>query len=72
MRREMILPVVFTVIFLIMTGLYAAIFFILELPVIVKIIIAALLLLLCAVMVYLLLERNKEIQEEKDNDISKY
>jgi len=72
MKKEMILPAVFSIIFLILIGLYAAIFFILQLPIFVKVLIAIFLLLLCGVMIYLLIERNKEIDEEKENDISKY
>ncbi|NCB02319.1 MAG: hypothetical protein EOM67_09165 [Spirochaetia bacterium] len=72
MRKAMIMPIVFSAIFVCVIILYSLVFFILDFPMIVKILILAIILGIASVMMYLLHQRNKELEEEEKDDISKY
>ena len=68
----MIMPIVFSIVFVCAIGLYSLIFFLLHIPIFVKVIIAFVIIGFAIVMVYLLIQRNKELKEEEENDFSKY
>jgi membrane protein implicated in regulation of membrane protease activity len=72
MKKAMIMPIVFSVIFVCMVGLYSLIFFIIKIPLLIKIIVFLIITGLAATMIYLLLQRNRELKEEEENDFSKY
>ena len=72
MKKAMIMPIVFSIIFVCSVVLYSLIFFILEFPLIIKIVIFLIILGIAVVMGYLLIQRNKELEEEEKDDLSKY
>ena len=52
--------------------LYSLIFFVIEMPLLIKMVIFLVITGVAVTMVYLLIQRNRELQEEEDDDISKY
>lgn len=68
----MIMPVVFSTLFVLCVAAYALIFFIIELPLLVKIIIILVITGVAVTMIYVLIQRNNELKEEEKNDFSKY
>lgn len=71
-KKELILPIVFSVLFIAGVTAYASVFIWLGVPLIFKILIYLFVAALIIVMVYLLWQRNQEIQKEKEDDFSKY
>lgn len=72
MKRAMIMPLVFGVLFILLITGYGFLFFLVPIPLAIKIIIALAVLGIAAAMVYLLVQRNREIKEEERSDLSKY
>ncbi|MCF7915684.1 MAG: hypothetical protein K9L66_11000 [Spirochaetaceae bacterium] len=72
LQKGIIVPALFGVLFLILCAGYAAVFFIVPIPLLFKLIIAVGLTALAVAMVFVIIQRNKEIQEEKKDDLSKY
>lgn len=68
----MIMPIIFATLLVVCVSLYALIFFIIELPLLVKIIIILVIAGVAVTMIYLLIQRNNELKEEEEHDISKY
>lgn len=71
-KKAMIMPVVFSTLFVLCVAAYALIFFIIELPLLVKIIIILVITGVAVTMIYVLIQRNNELKEEEKNDFSKY
>lgn len=72
LQRGIIVPALFGLLFLIISAAYGAVFFIMPIPLFFKLIIALGLSALSVAMVFVIIQRNKEIQEEKKDDLSKY
>lgn len=72
MKKAMIMPIIFATLLVVCVSLYALIFFIIELPLLVKIIIILVIAGVAVTMIYLLIQRNNELKEEEEHDISKY
>ncbi len=72
MKKELIMPIVFSVLFIVVVVLYASVYFWIGIPLIAKIIIYITVAALVVVMIYLLRERSREIDKEKEDDFSKY
>ena len=72
LQRGIIVPALFGLLFLLLSGAYGAVFFIMPIPLLFKLIIALGLAALAVAMVFVIIQRNKEIQEEKNDDLSKY
>jgi len=71
-KKAMIMPIIFSALFVLVIALYSLIFFIINIPLFVKVIIFIVITGIAATMIYLLLQRNRELKEEEENDISKY
>lgn len=72
LQRGIIIPAMCGLLFLIISAAYGAVFFIMPIPLLFKLIIALGLAALAATMVFVVIQRNKEIQEEQKDDLSKY
>lgn len=72
MHKSMIMPIVFGTLVMLFAAGYAVIFFIIPVPVFVKVIVALILTALAAAMIYVLIQRNRELKQEDSIDISKY
>lgn len=72
MRKAMIMPIFFGLIVIGAAAGYTVIFFIAPIPLIFKIIIAVAETALAVAMIYILIQRNREIKEEEHIDLSKY
>lgn len=72
MHKSMVMPIVFGTLAVLFAAGYAAIFFIIPVPVFVKVIVALILTALAAAMIYVLVQRNRELKQEDSIDISKY
>lgn len=71
-HRGIILPALFGLLFVLIIAAYGALFFILPIPPVFKVLITLGVGALAAAMVYIILQRYREIQEEGKNDIDKY
>ncbi len=72
MNREMVMPIVFGVIIIALAAGYALLLILVPLPMIIKVLAALMLVITAALMIYVLIERNREINEESKDDLSKY
>jgi 4-hydroxybenzoate polyprenyltransferase len=72
MRKTMIMPIVFGTLTILVAVGYALIITLIPIPLFVKIIIALILTALIIAMIYVLIQRNKELKQEESIDISKY
>lgn len=72
LRKTMIMPILFGVIIILVALGYGAIFIYLPIPIIFKIVIAIVETSIAGAMVYVLIQRNKELKEEEKDDLSKY
>jgi len=72
LQRGIIVPALFGLLFLIISAAYGAVFFILPIPLLFMLVIGLGLAALAVAMVFVVIQRNKEIQEEKKDDLSKY
>ena len=72
MKKAMIMPIIFSLLFVVCVSLYSLIFFVIEMPLLIKMVIFLVITGVAVTMVYLLIQRNRELQEEEDDDISKY
>lgn len=72
MKKTMIAPILFAFLTMVVVIGYAAIFLYLPFPMVVKVIIALIVLALVVAMGYVLVQRNKELDEEERDDFGKY
>ena len=72
MKKTMLAPIVFAALSVIVVIGYAAIFLYLPIPMVFKVIIALVVLSLVVAMGYVLVQRNRELDEEERDDLSKY
>ncbi len=72
MKKEMIMPSVFGGLFILVVLGYGAIFLYVPIPLLVKLVIGALVIIIAMAMLYVILQRNRELEEEKKDDLSKY
>ncbi len=72
MRKKMIMPVVFGVLFVMVLIGYGMLFFLVPIPIFVKLVIGLIIILIAASMFYVLMQRNRELGEEEKDDLSKY
>ncbi len=72
MRKKMIMPVVFGVLFVMVLVGYGMLFFLVPIPIFVKLVIGLIIILIAASMFYVLMQRNRELGEEEKDDLSKY
>ncbi len=72
MRKKMIMPVVFGVLFVMVLIGYGMLFFLVPIPIFVKLVIGLIIILIAASMFYVLIQRNRELREEEKDDLSKY
>ena len=70
--KKMIMPAVFALIFIAFVVIYALFILVAPAPLIWKILIGGLLLATAPVMVYVLIQRYREMKEEEKDDLSKY
>ena len=71
-QRRIILPALFALLFVVLIAAYGAVFLILPIPQIFKLIIAVAVGAIAAAMAYVVIRRNREIREEGKDDLSKY
>ena len=71
-QRRIILPALFALLFVVLIAAYGAVFVILPIPRIFKLIIAVAVGAIAAAMAYVVIQRNREIREEGKDDLSKY
>jgi len=72
MRTSMVMPLVFGVIFIIIIAAYALLLFLIPLPLFIKLLIGLVVLGIASAMVYVLIQRSRELKEEEKIDLSKY
>ena len=72
MKKTMWAPIIFAALSVIVVIGYAAIFLYLPIPMVFKVIIALVVLALVIAMGYVLVQRNRELEEEERDDLSKY
>ncbi len=72
MRKKMIMPVVFGVLFVMVLIGYGMLFFLVPIPIFIKLVIGLIIILIAASMFYVLMQRNRELGEEEKDDLSKY
>lgn len=71
-QRGIVLPALFALLFVVIAAAYGAVFLILPIPQMFKIIIAVAVGAIAVAMVYVVIQRNREIREEGKDDLSKY
>ena len=72
MDRRLITPALFSLLFVLLIGGYAAVFLLVEIPLLAKLAVGAVALALAATMVYVLNQRRVELKQEDRDDLSKY
>ena len=72
MKETMTLPILFGIIFIVLVGCYGAVFFIIQIPLVFKLVVGVVMTVIAGTMVYVIIERKREMQEEDKDDISKY
>lgn len=72
MDRRMLMPILFGLLFILVTGLYASVFIIVPFPLVVKVIITLVVAAFAITMIYLIVQRSREIKEEDKDDLGKY
>ena len=72
MKETMTLPILFGIIFIVLVGCYGAVFFIIPIPLVFKLVVGVVMTVIAGAMVYVIIERKREMQEEDKDDISKY
>ncbi len=72
MKRKFIAPIVISAIIVLSAIAYTCLVIFLNIAIIIKVIMSAFYLLVAGVMIYVLIERIKEIRSGEEDDISKY
>ena len=72
MDKRMIAPTIFAALALLAGAAYASIFLIIPIPVFFKLVVAAVILSVTGAMIYVIIQRKKELKEEDKDDLSKY
>ncbi len=72
MKKKMIAPILFAFLTIVFILGYAAIFLYLPIPMVFKVVVALVVLSLVVTLGYLLMQRNKELEEEEKDDLGKY
>ncbi len=72
MNRKKTLPVIFGVLMVLVLIAYGIVYMVMPIPFPVKLLIGLPVLGMSAALVYLVFERNKEIDEEEKDDLGKY
>lgn len=72
MEKRIIAPAIFALLTLLMGAAYASVFLILPIPLFFKLIVAAGILIVAGAMVYVIIQRKKELKEEDKDDLGKY
>lgn len=72
MDKRIIVPALFGLLTLGVIGGYASLFLIIPLPLAVKIAVGAAVAALAAAMVYVIIQRSRELKEEDKDDLGKY
>lgn len=72
MDRRMIAPVAFGLLFVVIVAGYAAVFFLVPIPLVFKVVIGLAVAGVAAAMVYVLRQRWAELKEEDRSDFGKY
>jgi hypothetical protein len=72
MDKRIIAPAIFGTLALLVGAAYASVFLIFPIPLFFKVIIAAGILTLAGAMVYVIIQRKKELKEEDTDDLGKY
>ena len=70
--KKMILPAIFTLLYLAFIVVYALLILVSATPLLWKILIGGLILATAPVMVYVFIQRYREMKEEEKDDLSKY
>jgi len=70
--KKLILPFIFAVVFIVVVIVYAIAILSVPAPLFIKWIIGILILIAAPTMVYVFIQRAKELKEEEKDDISKY
>lgn len=70
--KKMIMPAVFSLIFLAFVAMYIFVILVSATPLMWKIIVGGLLVAVAAVMVFVFIQRFRELKEEEKDDLSKY
>lgn len=70
--KKMIMPAVFAILYLVFIAMYAIFILVSATPLFWKIIIGGLLLATAPLMVYVFIQRYREMKEEEKDDLSKY
>lgn len=72
MESRLIVPALFSLLFVVIIGGYAALFLVVNIPLIAKVAVGAAALALAATMIYVLNQRRLELKQEDKDDLSKY
>lgn len=72
MDTRLITPALFSLLFVLLIGGYAAVFLLVDIPLVVKVAVGAVALALAATMVYVLNQRRVELKQEDKDDLGKY
>ena len=72
MDKRIIAPAIFAALTLLFGAAYASVFLILPIPLFFKLIVAAGILTVAGAMVYVIIQRKKELKEEDKDDLGKY
>jgi hypothetical protein len=72
MDKRIIAPAIFGTLALLIGAAYASVFLIFPIPLFFKVIIAAGILTLAGSMVYVIIQRKRELKEEDKDDLGKY
>ncbi|MFH2114790.1 MAG: hypothetical protein ABIJ86_09820 [Spirochaetota bacterium] len=72
MDKRIIAPAIFGALALLLGAAYASVFLILPIPLFFKVIVAAVILTVAGAMVYVIIQRKKELKEEDKDDLGKY
>lgn len=72
MNKKKMLPVVFGILMILLLVGYGVFYLVLPIPVAVKLLVGIPVLGMAVALVYLVFERNKEIDEEEKDDLGKY
>ena len=71
-QKGILVPALFALLFVIIIGAYAALFFVLPIPQMLKVFIALGSGMIVVAMGYVVIERNREMEDEGKDDLSKY
>ncbi len=72
MKQTMIMPTVFGVLFILLIIGYSMIFLLFPIPLVIKIAVGAVVAALAAAMVYVIIQRKRELEKEDHDDLSNY